>query len=182
MTILEKIITSKIEEVKILKKLYSYNEVEKRFFFNRKTKSLKRRLELSNHGIIAEHKRKSPSKSVINSNVKLDEVILGYDMANVCGISVLTDKKYFGGSINDLVKARELTEIPIIRKEFIIDEFQDFLMSDIALEFISSFSSRRTRFFGDHINQSITESEIQLKDFFNETTFKPILFNFGLKL
>ena len=124
MTILEKIITSKIEEVKILKKLYSYSEIEKRFFFNRKTKSLKRRLELSNHGIIAEHKRKSPSKSVINSVVKLDEVILGYDMANVCGISVLTDEKYFGGSINDLVKARELTEIPIIRKEFIIDEFQ----------------------------------------------------------
>jgi indole-3-glycerol phosphate synthase len=124
MTILEKIITSKIEEVKILKKLYSYNEFEKRFFFNKKTKSLKRRLELSNHGVIAEHKRKSPSKSIINSDVKLDEVILGYDMANVCGISVLTDEKYFGGSINDLVKARELTEIPIIRKEFIIDEFQ----------------------------------------------------------
>ena len=124
MTILEKIITSKIEEVKILKKLYSYNEFEKRFFFNKKTKSLKRRLELSNHGVIAEHKRKSPSKSIINSDVKLDEVILGYDMANVCGISVLTDEKYFGGSINDLVKARKLTEIPIIRKEFIIDEFQ----------------------------------------------------------
>ena len=124
MTILEKIIASKIEEVKILKKLYSYNEFEKRFFFNKKTKSLKRRLELSNHGIIAEHKRKSPSKSIINSDVKLDEVILGYDMANVCGISVLTDEKYFGGSINDLVKARKLTEIPIIRKEFIIDEFQ----------------------------------------------------------
>ena len=124
MTILEKIITSKIEEVKIHKKLYSYNEFEKRFFFNKKTKSLKRRLELSNHGVIAEHKRKSPSKSIINSDVKLDEVILGYDMANVCGISVLTDEKYFGGSINDLVKARKLTEIPIIRKEFIIDEFQ----------------------------------------------------------
>ncbi len=124
MTILEKIITSKIKEVNTLKKLYSYKELEKRFFFSRKTKSLKRRLELSNHGIIAEHKRKSPSKSVINSVVKLDEVILGYDMANVCGISVLTDEKHFGGSINDLVKARELTEIPIIRKEFIIDEFQ----------------------------------------------------------
>ena len=74
--------------------------------------------------MLAEHKRKSPSKSIINSDVKLDEVILGYDMANVCGISVLTDEKYFGGSINDLVKARKLTEIPIIRKEFIIDEFQ----------------------------------------------------------
>ena len=136
MTILKKIITSKIEEVKISKN-YIHTMNLKRFFFNKKTKSLKRRLELSNHGVIAEHKRKSPSKSIINSDIKLDEVILGYDMANVCGISVLTDEKYFGGSINDLVKARKLTEIPIIRKEFIIDEFQ--ILSAKASELMSFY-------------------------------------------
>lgn len=124
MTILEKIINSKIEEVKVLKNLYSIKDFEKRSLFERKTESLKIRLELSHHGIIAEHKRKSPSKSVINNDIKLKEVILGYDTANVSGISVLTDKKYFGGNTNDLLKARELTKIPIIRKEFIIDEFQ----------------------------------------------------------
>ena len=124
MTILEKIINSKIEEVKVLKNLYSIKDFEKRSLFQRKTESLKIRLELSHHGIIAEHKRKSPSKSVINNDIKLEEVILGYDTANVSGISVLTDKKYFGGNTNDLLKARELTKIPIIRKEFIIDEFQ----------------------------------------------------------
>jgi indole-3-glycerol phosphate synthase len=124
MTILEKIINSKIEEVKVLKNLYSIKDFEKRSLFQRKTESLKTRLELSHHGIIAEHKRKSPSKSIINNDIKLEEVILGYDTANVSGISVLTDKKYFGGNTNDLLKARELTKIPIIRKEFIIDEFQ----------------------------------------------------------
>ena len=124
MTILEKIINSKIEEVKVLKNQYSIKDFEKRSLFQRKTESLKIRLELSHHGIIAEHKRKSPSKSVINNDIKLEEVILGYDTANVSGISVLTDKKYFGGNTNDLLKARELTKIPIIRKEFIIDEFQ----------------------------------------------------------
>ena len=124
MTILEKIINSKIEEVKVLKNLYSIKDFEKRSFFQRKTESLKTRLELSHNGIIAEHKRKSPSKSVINNDIKLEEVILGYDTANVSGISVLTDKKYFGGNTNHLLKARELTKIPIIRKEFIIDEFQ----------------------------------------------------------
>jgi len=124
MTILEKIINSKIEEVKVLKNLYSIKDFEKRSLFQRKTESLKTRLELSNYGIIAEHKRKSPSRSIINNNIKLEEVILGYDTANVSGISVLTDKKYFGGNTNDLLKARELTKIPIIRKEFIIDEFQ----------------------------------------------------------
>jgi len=124
MTILEKIINSKIEEVEVLKNLYSIKDFEKRSLFQRKTESLKTRLELSHHGIIAEHKRKSPSRSIINNNIKLEEVILGYDTANVSGISVLTDKKYFGGNTNDLLKARELTKIPIIRKEFIIDEFQ----------------------------------------------------------
>ena len=64
MTILEKIINSKIEEVKVLKKLYSIEDLEKRSLFQRKTESLKTRLELSRHGIIAEHKRKSPSKSL----------------------------------------------------------------------------------------------------------------------
>ena len=124
MTILEKIINSKIEEVKVLKNQYSIKDFEKRSLFQRKTESLKIRLELSHHGIIAEHKRKSPSKSVINNDIKLEEVILGYDTANVSGISVLTDKKYFGGNTNHLLIARELTKIPIIRKEFIIDEFQ----------------------------------------------------------
>ena len=123
MTILDKITADKIKEVALRKSLIPVSQLEQSVLFERATVSLAKALRTGS-GIIAEHKRKSPSKSVINSNVKLDEVILGYDMANVCGISVLTDEKYFGGSINDLVKARELTEIPIIRKEFIIDEFQ----------------------------------------------------------
>ena len=64
----------------------------------------------------------------------------------------------------------------------IIDEFQDFLEFDKAAGLISSFSSRRTRFFGDHINQSITASKIQLEDYFNETTLSPILFNLNLNI
>ena len=92
--------------------------------FEKQTFSLKERLELSRHGIIAEHKRKSPSKSIINDNIKLKNVIKGYNKANVCGISVLTDHTYFGGSLKDLQEARTMTSIPILRKEFIIDEYQ----------------------------------------------------------
>jgi indole-3-glycerol phosphate synthase len=113
-----------LRKLRFSKNYIQLKTFEKRSLFQRKTESLKTRLELSHHGIIAEHKRKSPSKSVINNDIKLEEVILGYDTANVSGISVLTDKKYFGGNTNDLLKARELTKIPIIRKEFIIDEFQ----------------------------------------------------------
>ena len=124
MTILEKIISSKIKELKILKSLNTTKDLENKELFEKQTFSLKNRLELSRHGIIAEHKRKSPSKSVINDNIKLEGVIKGYHKANVCGISILTDKTYFGGSLKDLQKARTMTSIPLLRKEFIIDEYQ----------------------------------------------------------
>ena len=124
MTILEKIISSKTKELKILKSLNSIKDLENKKLFEKQTFSLKERLELSRHGIIAEHKRKSPSKSIINDNIKLKNVIKGYDKANVCGISVLTDHTYFGGSLKDLQEARTMTSVPILRKEFIIDEYQ----------------------------------------------------------
>ena len=78
----------------------------------------------STSGIIAEHKRKSPSKQTINSSFTVEEVVKGYQNAGVCGISVLTDMKYFGGSLEDLLLARASVTIPLLRKEFIIDEYQ----------------------------------------------------------
>ena len=81
-------------------------------------------LKQSTSGIIAEHKRRSPSKSVINQNTNVYDVAQGYDQAGVCGMSVLTDGKYFGGSLDDLLLARAATNLPLLRKEFIIDEYQ----------------------------------------------------------
>jgi len=124
MTILEKIIETKKNELEIVKKTISIEELKKLPNFERKSISLVDRLKNSSHGIIAEHKRKSPSKSIINDSISINEIITGYNNANVCGISVLTDKDYFGGSLNDLRNARKLTNIPILRKEFIIDEYQ----------------------------------------------------------
>lgn len=124
MTILEKIIETKKNELEIVKKTISIEELKKLPNFEKKSISLVDRLKNSSHGIIAEHKRKSPSKSIINDSISINEIITGYNNANVCGISVLTDKDYFGGSLNDLRNARKLTNIPILRKEFIIDEYQ----------------------------------------------------------
>jgi indole-3-glycerol phosphate synthase len=92
--------------------------------FSRPTNSLCKNLLNSDFGIIAEHKRKSPSKSVINEKCLINKVIEGYSSAGVSGISILTDQKYFGGSIDDLVISRKNTTLPILRKEFIIDEYQ----------------------------------------------------------
>lgn len=124
MTILEKIIETKKNELEIVKKTIPIEELKKLPNFERKSISLVDRLKNSSHGIIAEHKRKSPSKSIINDSISINEIITGYNNANVCGISVLTDKDYFGGSLNDLRNARKLTNTPILRKEFIIDEYQ----------------------------------------------------------
>ena len=128
MTILEKIIKTKKTELEIVKKTISIEDLRKLPNYQRKSVSLVDKLKNSSHGIIAEHKRKSPSKSVINDSILINQIINqiinGYDQADVCGISVLTDKDYFGGSLNDLRITRKLTKIPILRKEFIIDEYQ----------------------------------------------------------
>ena len=124
MTILEKIIETKKIELEIVKKTISIEDLKKLPNFQKKSISLVNRLKNSSHGIIAEHKRRSPSKSIINESTNIDQIIHGYDRADVCGISVLTDKEYFGGSLDDLRNTRNLTNIPILRKEFIIDKYQ----------------------------------------------------------
>lgn len=75
-------------------------------------------------GIIAEHKRQSPSKGIINANAKLSEVVRGYEKAGASAVSVLTDEKYFGGRLTDLEEAASILNIPILRKDFMIDPYQ----------------------------------------------------------
>ncbi|MGY5851775.1 indole-3-glycerol phosphate synthase TrpC [Salegentibacter sp. F14] len=124
MNILDKIIADKRKEVALKKQLISVSELENSALFLRQTFSLSQRLKKSESGIIAEHKRRSPSKSVINQNLNVTDVALGYQEAGVCGMSVLTDGKYFGGSLEDLIYARASTDLPLLRKEFIIDPYQ----------------------------------------------------------
>ena len=124
MTILDKIIADKRREVGLRKSVIPIAQLEKSVLFERETVSLKSNLSNGSRGIIAEHKRRSPSKSIINTSFSVEEVIKGYDAAGVMGISVLTDAKYFGGSLDDLILARASTKIPLLRKEFIIDEYQ----------------------------------------------------------
>lgn len=124
MTILDKIIVDKRREVALKKIITPISQLENSFLFNSRTNSLSKLLQNSTSGIIAEHKRKSPSKQTINSSFTVEEVTKGYQNAGVCGISVLTDMKYFGGSIEDFLQARASVTIPLLRKEFIIDEFQ----------------------------------------------------------
>lgn len=124
MNILDKITADKRKEVDLKKSLISAKQLEESFLFERQTISLTERLKNSASGIIAEHKRRSPSKATINQDLNVQDVAKGYENAGVCGMSVLTDGKYFGGSLDDLLIARASCNIPLLRKEFIIDEYQ----------------------------------------------------------
>jgi indole-3-glycerol phosphate synthase len=124
MSLLTKIIFEKKREVVLKKSIIPVSQLENAVLFGNRTLSLTKLLKNSSTGIIAEHKRRSPSKGEINYSFTVEEVTKGYQNAGVCGISVLTDTKYFGGAIDDLLLARASVSIPILRKEFIVDEYQ----------------------------------------------------------
>ena len=124
MNILEKIVADKRKEVSLKKGLIPTNQLETSVLFGRNCISLSHALRNSETGIIAEHKRRSPSKQTINQNTNVGVIAKGYEKAGVCGMSVLTDIKYFGGSLEDLLLARASVTMPLLRKEFMIDEYQ----------------------------------------------------------
>lgn len=124
MNILDQIILDKQREVSLKKSMIPIAQLESSFLFGSRTLSLSKLLRNSLTGIIAEHKRRSPSKPIINHSFSVEEVVKGYESAGVCGISVLTDAKYFGGSLEDLILAKAAVNVPLLRKEFIIDEYQ----------------------------------------------------------
>ena len=124
MDIVTRIVIDKRIEVNLRKQLVPTKQLEQSILFERETFSLAKRLKESSTGIIAEHKRRSPSKQVINHDLNVFDVAKGYEDAGVCGMSVLTDGKYFGGSSDDLLTARASCNLPLLRKEFIIDTYQ----------------------------------------------------------
>jgi indole-3-glycerol phosphate synthase len=125
MNYLDEIIAHKRKEVGEAKSLRAVKELESSIHFSRRTNSLKDALlQKKSSGIIAEFKRKSPSKGIINSSGQVQQTTMGYVQAGASALSVLTDEKYFGGSAKDLTEAREVNTSPILRKDFTVDEYQ----------------------------------------------------------
>ena len=124
MNILDKIIAHKKVEIAKAKEFISVEALMQSKFYGRKTFSLKQfLLDETKSGIIAEFKRQSPSKGIINNKANVSEVTTAYTQYGASCLSVLTDNYFFGGSSDDLIKAR-VNDIPILRKDFIIDEYQ----------------------------------------------------------
>jgi indole-3-glycerol phosphate synthase len=125
MNILDTIKTQKLQEVTVLKAQFSYSFLEEQQLFNSATHSLKKAIESSvSGGIIAEFKRKSPAKGNINLEANVVEVTQGYSNAAVSGLSVLTDETFFGAQKTDFEWARKNNSIPMLRKDFMVDEYQ----------------------------------------------------------
>jgi indole-3-glycerol phosphate synthase len=124
MNILEQIVAHKKKEVEQRKREVGVTQLEHERMFVRKTYSLKRFItDPTKTGIIAEYKRRSPSKGVINDRDSVESVTKMYAAYGASGISVLTDLNFFGGSLDDLVAARD-NDVPLLRKDFMVDEYQ----------------------------------------------------------
>jgi len=124
-SILDKIVANKLKEVALAKNKTSFTQLEESEFFSRNTYSFRDFLLAPDRtGIIAEFKRKSPSKGIINDKVKVAAVTNAYAEAGASALSVLTDKQFFMGRKADLIRARQANTIPVLRKDFMIDEYQ----------------------------------------------------------
>lgn len=123
--ILDQIVANKRNEIQQLKQSITLSDYVQSPLFNRTVTSLRKKI-LDQFGIVAEIKRKSPGAGEIRPDLNLISQLEIYEQQGASGISILTDYRYFGGSIDDLKQIRNITNLPILRKEFIIDEYQLF--------------------------------------------------------
>ena len=140
MTILDKIIERKKQEVTDSKSKIPVEQLKDSEFFGRPTFSLKETLK-SKSGIITEFKRQSPSKGIINDKVSPLEVVSEYENFGASAVSILTDKDFFGGSFEDILSVRNHITIPILRKDFMVDEYQFYEAKSIGADVILLIAS-----------------------------------------
>ncbi|MCB9360846.1 MAG: indole-3-glycerol phosphate synthase TrpC [Flavobacteriales bacterium] len=125
MTILDEIVAYKRKEVEEREATHPIKLLEQSLYYNSECVSLKKYiLREDKSGIIAEFKRKSPSKGIINAYADVEKVTIGYMQAGASALSVLTDNHFFGGKNEDLITARKFNFCPILRKDFTISEYQ----------------------------------------------------------
>lgn len=124
--ILDKIIANKKREIANQKKQYTIDDLLKKIEKRGKTNSglFKKSLQTSPTGIIAEFKRRSPSKDWLFEKARIENIVPAYSKSGASAISVLTDFDFFGGTLFDLSLASGLTNIPLLRKDFMVDEYQ----------------------------------------------------------
>lgn len=158
MDILQKIVDRKKEEVSVRKVTVSEKELMDKPGFSSRVRSFSESIRREPFGgIIAEFKRKSPSKPSIHEDARISHVIPGYTMAGAAAISVLTDTDFFGGYDRDLAEARKLTHLPLLRKEFIIDPYQVIEARSLGADVILLIAEILTAAEVDMLSRTATE-------------------------
>ena len=161
MSILKKIVIDIKKELRLKKSIIPISEYEKMSLFKRNTISMSDSIKKDNFGIIAEFKRRSPSKNEINNKLSVNDVCRNYQVFGASGLSVLTNLKYFGGSLEDLVLARSTCNLPILRKDFIIDEYQIYEAKAYGADIILLISSILTK--DEIVNLSNKAKDLKLE-------------------
>ncbi len=169
MNILDKIVAHKKNEVAQAKQKTNIQQLENTAFFKRNTFSLTNTIQKTNStGIIAEFKKKSPSKGIINDAFSSIEIVPQYEQAGVAGSSILTDTAFFGGCNDDLIAVREQVHIPLLRKEFMIDEYQfveaKSIGADVILLIASILTPLQVKQFTDLAQSLHLEVLLELHD------------------
>ncbi len=169
MNILDKIVAHKRQEVAAQKERIPAQALETSPFFSRKPFSFKAALtDPSQSGIIAEFKRRSPSKGVINDQADVVQTTTGYASGGASALSVLTDTEFFGGTTADVIAAREANQCPILRKDFMIDAYQVMearaIGADVILLIAASLSPVEIRTLGGFAHSLGLEVLLEVHD------------------
>ena len=124
MNILEKIAAVKRKEVQSRRSANPVKDLERSAFFKHLMPSFYEAIAKPAPSVIGEFKRKSPSRGDINPDADIRKVALGYQNAGIAAMSILTDEEFFGGKNSDLQEVAGSLKIPVLRKDFIVDEYQ----------------------------------------------------------
>jgi indole-3-glycerol phosphate synthase len=124
MSVLERIVEDTRDEVDRRRELVPLARLEAALDGRPECRPFQEALTRPGVSVIAEHKRRSPSAGTIREGVSLTDVVLAYERGGAAALSVLTEPFHFGGSLDDLREARAATELPVLRKDFIVDPYQ----------------------------------------------------------
>jgi indole-3-glycerol phosphate synthase len=163
MNILDTIVKRKYEEIALTKSTISEKQLIKSEYFDRNCFSLSHHiLDEKLSGIIAEFKRKSPSKPTINLLADVQKITTGYTLYGASGLSILTDVDFFGGNDRDLIQARDVNQIPILRKDFVIDPYQILEAKSIGADAILLIAEILTKNQIDELSKVAVECGLEV--------------------
>ena len=124
MSVLERIVDSTREDVARRRQAVPLSELEQQAAGTRDDRPFSEALTRPGISVIAEHKRRSPSAGEIRQGTTVTEIVEAYERGGAAAVSILTEQRHFGGSLDDLREARAASVLPILRKDFIVDPYQ----------------------------------------------------------